>query len=338
MGNRNTRHSSPVTRDSSLGSSPFFLPPSAFLLGCAIAAGAMAQPFPVKPVRIVTAEAGGSNDFAARLVAPGVSSGLGQQVIIENRGPGILPSETVSRAPADGHTLLLHGSSVWLSSFLQDNVPYDALRDFAPITIVTSAPNVLVVHPSLPVKSTKDLIALAKARPGVLNYGASGAASSPRLAAELFKAMAGVNIVRVNYRGSGPSMMALVSGEVQVAFASPGGAIPHVEAHRLRALAVANAQPSPLFPGLPTIAATGLPGYEYSAAYALFAPAKTPEAVIKRLNQEFVRVLTRPDIKERFMNGGVEPVGSTPEQLTAKMKYDMNRLGKMIKDLGLRAD
>jgi tripartite-type tricarboxylate transporter receptor subunit TctC len=298
----------------------------------------MAQPFPVKPVRIVTAEAGGSNDFAARLVAPGVSSGLGQQVIIENRGPGILPSETVSRAPADGHTLLLHGSSVWLSSFLQDNVPYDALRDFAPITIVTSAPNVLVVHPSLPVKSTKDLIALAKARPGVLNYGASGAASSPRLAAELFKAMAGVNIVRVNYRGSGPSMMALVSGEVQVAFASPGGAIPHVEAHRLRALAVANAQPSPLFPGLPTIAATGLPGYEYSAAYALFAPAKTPEAVIKRLNQEFVRVLTRPDIKERFMNGGVEPVGSTPEQLTAKMKYDMNRLGKMIKDLGLRAD
>jgi tripartite-type tricarboxylate transporter receptor subunit TctC len=299
---------------------------------------ACAQNFPVKPVRIVTAEAGGSNDFGARLMAPGVSSGLGQQVIIENRGPGILPSETVARAPADGHTLLLHGSSVWLSSYLQDNVPYDALRDFAPITIVTRAPNVLVVHPSLPVKTVKDLIALAKARPGVLNYGASGAASSPRLAAELFKAMAGVDIVRINYRGSGPSMVALMAGEVQLAFASPGGAIPHIEARRLRAVAVASAQPSPLLPGLPTVAATGLPGYEYSAAYALFAPAKTPEPVIRRLNQEFVRVLNRPDVKERFMNGGVEPVGSSPEQLTAKMKYDMAQLGKMIKDLGLRAE
>ena len=302
------------------------------------AGGACAQNFPAKPVRIVTAEAGGSNDFAARLIAPGVSSGLGQQVIIENRGPGILPSETVARAPADGHTLLLHGSSVWLSSFLQDNVPYDALRDFAPITIVTRAPNVLVVHPSLPVKSTRDLIALAKAKPGVLNYGASGAGSSPRLAAELFKAMAGVNIVRVNYRGSGPSMVALIAGEVQLAFASPGGAIPHVEARKLRALAVATAQPSPLFPGLPTIANTGLPGYEYSAAYGLFGPAKTPDAVIKRLNQEFTRVLNQPDIKERFIKGGVESVGGTPEQLTAKMKYDIAKLGKMIRDLGLRSE
>lgn len=308
---------------------------AALAAGAAGAAGA--QNFPVKAVRIVTAEAGGGNDFAARLVAPGVSAALGQQVVIENRGPGILPSETVARAPADGYTLLLHGSSIWLSVFLQDNVPYDALRDFAPITIVTRAPNVLVVHPSLPVKSAADLIALAKSRPGVLNYGASGAASSPRLAAELFKAMAGVNIVRVNYRGSGPALVALVSGEVQVAFASPGGTIPHIESRRLRALAVASAEPSPLFPGLPTVAATGLPGYEYSAAYALFAPARTPEAIVMRLNQEFARVLNRPDIRERFLNGGVEPVGGSPEQLTAKMKYDIAKLGKMIKDLGLRA-
>ena len=300
--------------------------------------GVCGQNYPIKPVRIITAEAGGGNDFAARLVAPGVSSGLGQQVVIENRGPGTIPSETVARAPADGYTLLLHGSSIWLSSYFQDNVPYDALRDFSPITMVTRAPNVLVVHPSLPVKSVKDLIALAKAKPGELNYGASGAASSPRLAAELFKAMAGVNIVRINYRGSGPALIALVSGEVQLAFISPGGAIPHIAAGRVRALAVASAQPTSLFPGLPTVAATGLPGYEYSAAYGVFAPAKTPEAVIKRLNQEFVRVLNRADVKERFINGGVEPVGSSPEQLTAKMKFDMAQLGKMIKDLGLRAE
>ena len=307
--------------------------------GMILAAGvACGQNYPVKPVRIVTAEAGGSNDFAARLVAPGLSSALGQQVLIDNRGPGIIPSETVARAPADGHTLLLHGSSIWLSSFLQDNVPYDALRDFAPITILTSAPNVLIVHPSLPVKSVKDLVAFAKARPGALNYGASGAASSPRLAAELFKAMAGVNIVRINYRGSGPTLVALVAGEVQLAFSSPGGALPHIEAGRLRALAVATAQPSALLPGLPTVAASGLPGYEYSQAYAVFAPAKTPAAVVNRLNQEIARVLSRPEVRERFLTGGVEPVGSSPEQLTAKMKYDMTRLGKMIKDLGLRSE
>ena len=298
----------------------------------------VAQNFPNRSIKIITAETGGGNDFAARLIAPGASNGLGQQVVIDNRGPGLIPSETVVKSPPDGYTLLLHGSSIWLSSYLQDDVPYDALKDLTPITIVTSAPHVLVVHPSLPVKTTRDLIALAKSKPGWLNYGASGAASSPRLAAELFKSMAGVNIVRINYRGSGPTLIALVAGEVQLAFTSPGGAMPHVKAHRLNALAVASAQPSVLFPGLQTIAQTGLPGYEYSAAYAMFAPAKTPDSIIKRLNAEFVQAINRPEVKERFIAGGVEPVGSTPEQLVAKMKYDMSKLGKMIKDLGLRAD
>lgn len=293
------------------------------------------QSYPVKSVRVVTAEPGGGNDFAARLVAPGVSSGLGQQLIIENRGPGSLPSETVARAAPDGYTLLLHGSSIWLSSFFHADLPYDALRDFAPITILTSAPNVLVVHPSLPVKSVTDLIALAKARPGELNYGASGAASSPRLAAELFKAMAGVNIVRVNYRGTGPALIALVSGEVQLSFASPGGTIAHVKAGRVRAVAVASAQPSALFPGLPTVAESGLPGYEYSAAYAVFAPARTPESIVKRLTREFVGVLQRPEVRSRFLQNGVEPIGSSPAQLTAKMQHDIDQLGTMIRKLGL---
>jgi tripartite-type tricarboxylate transporter receptor subunit TctC len=305
------------------------------LLGLLATERAGGQGYPVKPVRLVTAEPGGGNDFAARLVAPGVSGGLGQQLIIENRGPGILPSETVARAAPDGYTLLLHGSSIWLSSFFHDNLPYDALRDFAPVTILTSAPNVLVVHPSLPVKSVRDLIALAKARPGALNYGASGAASSPRLAAELFKAMAGVDIVRVNYRGTGPALIALVSGEVQLSFASPGGTIAHIKAGRVRPVAVASAQPSALFPGLPTVAESGLPGYEYSAAYAVLAPAKTSEAILKRLTREFVSVLQRPEVRARFLQSGVEPVGSSPAQLTAKMQYDIDRLGTMIRKLGL---
>ena len=296
---------------------------------------ASGQAYPVKPVRVVTAEPGGGNDFAARLVAPGVSSGLGQQLIIENRGPGILPSETVARAAPDGYTLLLHGSSIWLSSFFIDNLPYDAFRDLAPVTILTSAPNVLVVHPSLPVKSVRDLIVLAKARPGDLNYGASGAASSPRLAAELFKAMAGVNIVRVNYRGTGPALIGLVSGEVQLSFASPGGTITHIKAGRVRAVAVASARPSALFPSLPTVAESGLPGYEYSAAYAVFAPARTAEAIVKRLTREFVSVLQQPDVRSRFLQNGVEPVGSSPAQLTDKMRYDVDRLGTMIRKLGL---
>ena len=299
---------------------------------------AYAQEYPTKPIRIVTAEAGGGNDFAARLIVPGVSASLGQQVIVDNRGPGIIPSTTVSRAAPDGYTLLLHGSSIWLSAFLQDNVPYDALRDFSPITILTAAPNILMIHPSLPVKSVKDLITLAKNRPGELNYGASGVASSPSLAAELFKVMAGVTIVRINYRGGGPAANALIAGEVQMVVGAPGGAMPHIKSGRVRALGVTSAQASMLAPGIPTVAATGLPGYEYSAAYGVFAPAKTPGAIISRLNQDIARALTAADVKDKFLRGGVEPIGGPPEQLAAKMKHDMTYLGKLIKDLGIRGE
>ena len=312
------------------------------IAACAVAmapaAIAHAQSFPARAIHIVTSEPGGGNDFAARLIVPGVSASLGQQVIVDNRGPGIIPSTTVSRAAPDGYTLLLHGSSIWLSAFLQDNVPYDALRDFSPITILTAAPNILMIHPSLPVKSVKDLITLAKNRPGELNYGASGVASSPSLAAELFKVMAGVNIVRINYRGGGPAANALIAGEVQMVVGAPGGAMPHIKSGRVRALGVTSAQASMLAPGIPTVAATGLPGYEYSAAYGVFAPAKTPGAIISRLNQDIARALTAADVKDKFLRGGVEPIGGPPEQLAAKMKHDMTYLGKLIKDLGIRGE
>ena len=294
--------------------------------------------YPNKSIRIVTGEPGGGLDFAARLIAPVLSINMGHPVIVDSRAGGFIPGSVVAKAPPDGYTVLLFGSSIWLSSFMQDNVPFDPIRDFSPITIVTSAPNVLVVHPSVPVKTVKELITAARARPGELNFASAAPASSPRMAAELFKSMTGIDIVRINYKGSGVALTDLIAGQVQLMFASGGSVTPHIKSGRLNALGVTSAQPSVLFPGVPSIAASGVPDYDYTAAYGVFAPAKTPDALVRRLNQEIVRVLAGADVRDRFIRGGVEPVGSTPEQLSAKIKYDMARLGKMIKELGLRAD
>ncbi len=298
---------------------------------------AFAQPYPSKPVRIVTSEVGGGNDFIARLMAPGLTGRLGQQVIIDNRPSGVIPGSTVSKAPPDGYTLLVYGGTFWLGPLLQDNVPYDVLRDFAPISLLTSSPNLLVVHPSLPVKSVKDLIALAKARPGELNYGSPSAGAAQHLAAELFKAMAGVDIVRVPYRGNGPALTALIGGQVQLTFAV-ASAGPHIQSGRVKALAITSARRSPLFPGLPTIAESGLHGYEATAMQGIFAPAKTSPSLIQRLNEEVVRVLNQPDVKARLFNVGVETVGSSPEEFSATMKSEIARMGKVIKDAGIRAE
>jgi tripartite-type tricarboxylate transporter receptor subunit TctC len=241
----------------------------------------------------------------------------------------------VSKAPPDGYTLLIDAASFWIGPLLQET-PYDPVKDFAPVTLTDSAPNVLVVNPSLPVKSVKELIALAKARPGELNYGSSSTGSTPHLAAELFNMMAGVKIVRVPFKGSGPAVISLLGGQVQLMFATAGSVAPHVKSGRLRALAVASLQPSALAPGLPTIAASGVPGYEAVAFEGMFAPAKTPVAIIDRLNQEIVRVLNRAEVKERFFNAGVETVGSTPEEFAAAIKSNVAKWGKLIKDAGIR--
>lgn len=318
------------------------------VLGCALLACASvahgqspAQPsgsYPTRTVRIVAAEPAGASDFTARLIAQGLAGPLGQQVIVENRGGagGLIAGDAVAKAPADGYTLLLHGSAIWLAPFLRDTTPYDPVRDFVPITLAVTATNVVAIHPSLPVKSVKELIALAKAKPGELNYGSGSVGSGAHLSAELFNAMANVRIVRIPYKGTGQAINALIGGQLQVMYSVAGSVMAHVKSGRLRAIAVTSAQPSALVPGLPTVAASGLPGYESASIYGVLAPAKTPDAVTARLNQEIVRVINRADIKEKFLSVGTETVGSTSEQFALAIKSEMTRLGKLIKDVGIR--
>ena len=302
-----------------------------------VSGAATAQNYPFKTVRIVTAPAGGGNDFAARLIAPGLSENLGQSVIVDNRAGGVIPGEIVSKAPADGYTLLFAGGSFLVGHILQD-APYDPVTDFLPITLTGMAPNILVVHPSLPVKSVKDLIDLAKAKPGELNYGSATPGSQNHLAVELFKFMAGVNIVRIAYKGTGPSIIALVAGEVQMMCTNVPSVAPHLKSGRLRALALTTSQPSALFPGLPTVAASGLPGYEVVSVDAIFAPARTPAVIISRLNHEIVRVLNRPDVKQKFFDSGVEVVGSSPEDSANKIKSEISMWGKLIRENAIKSD
>ncbi len=295
---------------------------------------ACGQAYPVKPIRIAVTGVGSGGDFAARLIAQGVSPALGQQIIVENRGSGNMPAEIVSKAAPDGYTLCLSAAPLWITPFLR-KTPYDPVKDFTPVTLVVTSPNILVVHPSLPVKSVKELIALIRARPGALNYATSGIGGSGFLAAELFKSMARADMVRVNYKSGGLAITELMSGEVQLFFANAGAVAPHMQSRRLRALAVTSAKPSPLLPGLPTVASGGLPGYELVSVQGLFAPARTPEAVVARLNQEIVPFLQRPEVREKFFAAGMEALGSPPEALAATVKSEMARLGKVIKAAGI---
>ena len=299
---------------------------------------AVAEDFPTKPIRMVTADVGSLNDLAARLIAQGLAGSVGQQVIVENRGGagGAIAAQAVAKAAPDGYMLLLYSGALWVGPLLQD-LPWDALRDFTPVASAVTSPNVLVVHPSVPVKTVKDLIALAKKRPGELNYGSSPIGASTHLAAELFNALAGVNIVRINYKGGGAALNALIAGQIEVMFATAGLVKPLFDSGRLRALAVSSAQPSTLAPGLPTIAAAGVPGYESVSVHGIFAPAKLPAALLHRLNNEIVQVLNRTDIREKFLNAGVEIAASTPEQFTATIKAEIARMSRVIKQAGIRA-
>jgi tripartite-type tricarboxylate transporter receptor subunit TctC len=296
------------------------------------------QDYPGKPIRLISPGPGGGADFVARFVAQGISSPLGQQVVVENRPAGVIPGQVVSKAPPDGYTILLNGNSFWIAPLMRDGIPYDPVRDFAPITLAVGSPNILVLHPSVPARSVRELIALARARPGALNYGSASAGGSVHLAAELFKHMARVDIVRISFKSSGGSVISLVSGEVHLMFANAPPVVPHVMAGKLKALAVTTLQPSVLFPGLPTIAASGLPGFEVASVYALFAPARTPAAIVNRLNQEAVRFLGRSDVKEKFLATGVESMGGSSEELAAAMKSEMTRMGKVIRDAGIREE
>lgn len=298
------------------------------------------QSYPTKPIRIVTAEAGGSSDFSSRLVAQWLTPTLGQQVIVDNRGAsgGVIAAQMVARSQPDGYNLLFYGSNIWLMPFLRDSVPYDPIKDFVPICLTNMSPNVLVVHPTVAAQSVKELVALTKAKPGELNYASGGTGSSNHLAAEMFKSMAGVNVVRVPFKGAGPAISDLLSGQLQMAFFTPPSVLPHIKSGKLRALAVTSAQPTSLLPGLPTMTASGLPGYELVSIYGLLAPAKTPATIVKLLNQEVVRGMKRPEARERLFVGGSEVVGSTPEEFLVAIKAEMTRLGKVIKDAGIRGE
>ena len=295
---------------------------------------ACAQDYPNRPIRAVTAAVGGGIDFTARLVAHGLTASLGQQVIVDNRGGTNVAPQTVAKATPDGYTILVHNNTVWIAPLL-DKVPYDYEQELAPISLTSRSPNILVVHPSLPVNSVRELIVLGKARPGEINYASGPIGASNHLAAELFKALAGVNLVRIGYKGGGPALNDLISGQVPVMFATTGSVTAHVKSGKLRGLAVTSAEPSALAPGLPTIAASGVPGYVSEAIYGMFAPAKTPVSIINRLHQETARFLGMPETKQRFFNSGVEVVGSSPQEFAAVIKSEANRLGKVIKSAGI---
>jgi tripartite-type tricarboxylate transporter receptor subunit TctC len=293
-----------------------------------------AQTYPSKPIRILTVQAGSASDLAARMLAKELQANLGQPVIVDNRG--LIAAEVAAQSPPDGHTLLHYTSPLWVIPLFRSDVSWDVGRDYAPIALTVFSPNILVVHPSLPVKSVKELIALARARPGELNYGSSSTGASNHLAGELFKSMANVNIVRIAFKGGNQSVNSLVSGELQLSFPAAASITPQIKAGKVRALAVTSAQPSALAPGLPTMAQSGLPGYETISYTCLFAPAKTPEALVTRLSQETARALNVPAVKERLFNVGSEVVASTPAQAVAAIKSETERIRKLINDAGLR--
>ncbi len=298
---------------------------------------ASAQNFPSKLIRIVTNGAGTSFDITSRIIAQGITAPLGQSVIVDNRANGVIASELVTNAPPDGHTLLVSGGILWIFPILQGKT-YDPLKEFASVTLAALSPLLLVVHPSLPVKSVRELIAIAKAHPGQLNYASGATGSVNHLAGELFRTMSHVNIVRIGYKNATPALNDLIAGEVQFMFPVTGVVAQHLKTGRLRSVAVTSAERSALAPGLPTISESGLPGYESVSITAVLAPAKTPEAVIGRLNQEIVKVLTRPEVKQNFFNTGVESVGSTPQQLTQAMIKDMATMTKLVKDANIHVD
>jgi tripartite-type tricarboxylate transporter receptor subunit TctC len=297
---------------------------------------ATGQAYPTKAIRVVTAPAGAGNDFVARVLAQGLTGGLGQQLVVDNRPAGIV-GELVAKSPPDGYTLLALGSVLWLTPLLQDNVGYDPVRDFAPISLTARSVNLLVIHPSVPAGSVKQLIALGRARPGELNYATGATGASNHLAAELFNSMARIKMVRIAYKGSGPAINDMISGQVHVMFPTTAAGLPHVKSGRLKALGVTSLQPSVLAPGLPAVAESGLPGYESLVLYGMFAPAKTPAPIISRLHAELVQFRQSGGAADKLLPAGVEIVASSPAELTATMKSEMTRIGKLIKDTNLRA-
>jgi tripartite-type tricarboxylate transporter receptor subunit TctC len=313
------------------------------LFCCSLSAAfnSFAQTYPTKPLRIVVAFApGGADDFHARLIAQKLSEAFGQQFVVENRGGagGFVGWESVAKSAPDGYTLLLAGGSLTTIPSLRPSATIDPVRDFTPISLIGSFGLVLVTHPNVPARSVKELIALARKQPGKLNYASSGAGATPHLSAELFKSMANVNIVHIPYKGSTPAYVDLMSGQVDMYFGVMGGALPHIKSSRVRALGVTTAKRAVSLPDVPTIAESGLPGYELSSWYALFGPGGMPRDVTARLNDSVVKAVANPDTRDRLIKAGSEPASSTPEQLAALVRENVVKFGKIIKTAGIKLD
>ena len=315
---------------------------------CALIAGVFAasgfvraQGYPAKPVRlIVPTSPGGGTDFSARALGPKLSEILGQSIVIENRAGGgtIIGNEAVARAAPNGYTLLMGISSIASIPYLYSKVPYDVVRDFAPISQVVTVPHLLVAHPSLPARSVKELIAFAKTRPGQLDFAAGSAGSNPHLAMELFNHMTGLKMVHVPFKGQGPALTNVLGGHTMLMMANVLSALPQVKNGRLRAFGVTSAKRTAVAPDIPTIAEAGVPRYEVVQWFGVLAPANTPQDVIDKVHAGIVRALQDPAVRERFMSDGAEPIGSTPQQFAAVIRADMKKWAKVIKDAGIKLD
>ncbi len=300
-----------------------------------------ADEYPARTVRVIVPFApGGGTDIVARILGQQLSQKLGQSFVIENRpaGSGIVGADLVAKAPADGYTLLFAFSSLSSSAKLFSHLPYDPIRDFAPVALATTSPLLAVVPASLPAKSVAELIAHAKAHPGKLNYGSSGPGSSPHLATELFLSMTGTQMAHIAYKGIAPAITALLADEVQFSLVPIAVGMPHVRSGKLRALGVAGLSRSSAAPELPTIAESGLPGFEVIGWWGVLAPAKTPRSAVELLNRELRAALALPDVRRTLLEQGMDPAGGTPEQFGALIKADMEKWGEIGRRLGVKLD
>ena len=303
---------------------------------------ALAQGYPNKAIKIIVPfPPGGGTDIGTRIIAQKLSEAWGQPVLVENRGgaAGIVGTEATAKSAPDGYTIMMGNIGTHaINVSLYKKLPYDPVKDFAPISHVAGLPLFVLVHPSVKVTSIKELIALAKAQPGKLDYSSSGSGGSMHVAAELFKNMTGTHMVHIPYKGGGPAVADLLAGQVPVSFATVLETLPHVKSGRLRALAVTSANRSLAWPGVPTVAESGVPGYESISWLALFAPAGTPKDIINKISLEVVRIINLPDVKERLLLQGAEPIGSTPEQLAAVLANDVAKYAKVMKAAGVQPE
>ena len=311
------------------------------LVLCATTAWSQSVSFPNRPIHVIVPfPPGGAVDPIARSITPKLEEAWGQPVVVDNKpGAGtIIGSDFVAKAAPDGHTVILVATSFTVNPSAYSKLPFDPVKDFAPISLVSRLPNMLVVNSQLPVNSVRELIDYLKARPGKVNFSSIGYGTTQHLTGELFKSMAGVNMVHVPYKGSGPSMMSVVSGETSVTIEGAVVVSPQVKAGRLRALAGTGMKRTPLAPNLPTVSESGLPGYEVSAWVGLLAPAGTPQEVVQKWHQQIARVLQIPEVRERQISQGLEPVGSTPEYFAEFIKTEMTKWGKVVKQAGIKLD